>query len=164
MNHRIFIWALAPLIAAGCATSNQYDGPGPFDKSADARSQVTSAIAEAHELDRNVLLVFGANWCSDSLATIQLFETDPAISKRLSTSFVVEKIDVGPNDESRNADLIEQYRAATFEGIPVLVVLSPSGELLNNTRQERLADDDHTHPELILQFLERYSPGNKISP
>ncbi len=151
-------------LLAGCVHAPAPDGPGPFDEAADARSQVTNAIAEAHTLDRNVLLVFGANWCSDSRATLKLFETDPSISKLLDASFVVERIDVGPKYEDRNDDLVEQYHAATYEGIPVLVVLGPSGELLNDTRQERLADDDHERPGLILQFLEKHSPVHRGVP
>jgi thiol-disulfide isomerase/thioredoxin len=127
MKHRIFSLFTVACLVAGCATTKQYDGPGPFDESADAGSQVTHAIVEANEFDKNVLLVFGANWCSDSRATINLFETNSTLSTLLSDSFVVERIDVGPRGSGRNAALVGQYHAATDEGIPVLVVLDKSG-------------------------------------
>lgn len=157
MKVQFFLLLGIALLAMGCAsTKEQYDGPGPFDKSADAKSQISNAIVEANEFDKNVLLVFGANWCSDSRSTIKLFETNAVISTILKESYVVERIDVGPKKSGRNQDLVEQYHATTKEGIPVLVVLDETGRLLNDTRKERLADEDHKHPELIVKFLEDY--------
>jgi len=162
-NHWSALVILTSLLA-GCAHTPKRGATGPFDEAADARSQVTNAIAEARQLNRNVLLIFGANWCSDSRATIKLFETNAAIAKRLNSSFVVVTIDVGSEGETRNADLVEQYHAATYEGIPVLVILDHSGKPLNDTRLDRLTDDVYQRPERISEFLDNYSPAQKESP
>lgn len=164
MKNKWMLSVAVAFLAVGCATIRPYDGPGPFDKSADAKSQVSHAIVEAHEFNKNVLLVFGANWCSDSRATVKLFETNSLISTLLKDSYVLERIDVGPKNSGRNADLVEQYHATIDQGIPVLVVLNDSGRPLNDTRRERLADEDHKHPERIVEFLERFSPTKDSSP
>ena len=85
-------------------------------------------------------------------------ETNAAIATILSESFAVEIIDVGPRHSGRNAEWVEQYHATVEEGIPVLVVLDHSGRLLNDTRVERLDDEDHKYPERIIEFLEKHSP------
>ena len=159
-NHSLAAGILL-VVLTGCVHTSKQGASGPFNPGADARAQVTNAMVEAREFDKNVLLVFGANWCSDSRATLKLFETNPAIARVLDSSFVVEKIDVGPKGITLNPELVNQYHATVERGIPVLVVLDKSGRLLNDTRVERLADEDHKRPELILEFLEKYSPANE---
>jgi protein disulfide-isomerase len=165
MKSQLALLFALSLLVAGCATAKKpYDGPGPFDKTADAPTQVTNALVEAGSFDKNVLLIFGANWCSDSRATVKLFETNSLISSIVSESYVIERIDVGPKQSGRNADLVERYHATIDQGIPVLVVLDDSGQLLNDTREERLADDDHKHPERIVEFLHRHEPKGGGTP
>ena len=40
----------------------------PYDEKADAHQQITTAIAEASKAHKNLILVFGANWCGDCRA------------------------------------------------------------------------------------------------
>jgi hypothetical protein len=164
-NHLVIVLGTT-LLLIGCATNtkNQYDGPGPFDKAADALAQFTDALVEADEFGKNILLIFGANWCSDSRATVKLFETNSIISSMINESFVMERIDVGPKKSGRNAEFVDRFHATIDQGIPVLVVLDGSGQLLNDTRRERLADDDHKHPERIVEFLRRYQPEGGGAP
>ena len=70
------------------------------------------------------------------------------------------RIDVGPKGSGRNDELVARYHATIQKGIPVLVVLDGSGRLLNDTRQSRLRDSDHKHPERISDFLQKHAPGS----
>ncbi|NWK54171.1 thioredoxin family protein [Verrucomicrobiaceae bacterium N1E253] len=153
----VFTLLLLVLISA-CATAPQYDGPGAFDKTADAKAQVSRSLSSAKKSGKHVLLIYGANWCSDSTRTVALLQSDPEISRILRDSYLVTRIDVGPSDSGRNADLVARYHATINKGIPVFVVLDGSGRLLNDTRQTRLRDSDHKRPERIADFLKQHAP------
>ena len=155
----ILLLALWVLIT-GCATAPPYDGPGPFDKTADANAQLTRSLSNAQNSGKHVLLVYGANWCSDSTKTVALLQSHPDLSRILRESYVVTRIDVGPKGSGRNDGLVARYHATIKKGIPVLVVLDGSGRLLNDTRQSRLRDSDHKHPERIAGFLQKHAPGS----
>ena len=67
-------------------------------------------------------------------------------------------VDVGPKKDWRNLDLVNRYHATIEQGIPVLVVLDETGNVLNDSREERLLDSDHQHPERVLGFLRKHAP------
>lgn len=146
------------ILINACSTAPPYDGPGPFDKTADAKAQVGHSLSTARKNGKHVLLVYGANWCSDSTKTVALLQSDPEISRILRDSYLVTRIDVGPKGCGRNDDLVARYHASIKRGIPVLVVLDGSGRLLNDTRQTRLRDSDHKHPDRIAGFLKMHAP------
>lgn len=151
------ILLLLVLITA-CSTAPPYDGPGAFDKTADAKAQVSRNLSSAQKSKKHILLIYGANWCSDSTKTVALLQSDPEISRIIRDSYLVTRIDVGPKGSGRNADLVAKYHATIHKGIPVLVVLDSSGSLLNDTRQTRLRDSDHKRPKRIADFLRKHAP------
>ena len=158
MKTHLSIPTLLWLLLASCSTTPPYDGPGPFDKTAAAQDEIQESLEGARKNGKHVLLVYGANWCSDSTRMVTVLQSDPRIAEVLRQSYVVTRIDVGPRGSGRNADLVARYHATIDKGIPVLVVLDSSGRLLNDTRQERLRDSDHKHPERIVTFLQKHAP------
>ena len=143
-------WCLTDCLAPDGGTA----ASGPYDEAASGEELVRAARERAAGSERRVLLVFGANWCSDCRAMDALFQSDAAIAARLREGFEVVKLDVGRDEVPRkNAGLITRYGAAVETGIPVLVVVDSDGTLLNDTRQERLADSDHRDPAKVLAFL-----------
>ena len=148
------------ILITSCATAPPYDGPGVFDQTTDAKAQISRSLSSAQKSGKHVLLIYGANWCSDSTQTVALLQSDPEISRILRDSYLVTRIDVGPSDSGRNADLVARYHATIKQGIPVLVVLDGSGRLLNDTRQTRLRDSDHQHPDRIANFLQQHAPSS----
>ena len=158
MKRHFAILILLCGLLVNCSTSPPYDGPGPFDKTASAKDDIQRSLSAARPSGKHVLLVFGANWCSDSTRMVSLLQSDPQIAAVLRESYLVTRVDVGPKGSGRNGDLVTRYHASIDKGIPVLVVLDSSGQLLNDTRQERLRDSDHKHPERVLGFLEKHAP------
>ena len=51
---------------------------------------------------------------------------------------------------ARNTALVSRLGDPLGRGIPVLLVLAPSGTLLNTDPAERLADSGHQHPSKVL--------------
>lgn len=149
----------AGLLIAGCAAPRGRTPAEPYDEAASGDRLVSDALAQAHASGKRVLLVFGANWCSDCRALDALFQSDPAIARRLRESYVVVKLDVGREAEPRkHAHLIGRFGAAVETGIPVLVVADANGRTLNDTHRERLADSAHQRPAAVLDFLDQWRP------
>jgi thioredoxin 1 len=109
----------------------------PYDASADARAGIRRALADAARTHRNVLLVFGANWCEDCRALDAALRR-PDNAALMAREFEVVKIDVGHFD--RNLDIATDYGDAVSKGIPSAVVVSPDARILYATRAGELAD------------------------
>lgn len=106
----------------------------PYDESADARADVQHALARARQLDRKVLVVFGANWCPECRLLDQQIEQGKTALKR--DQFVMVKVDVGNFD--RNLDLTRAYGNVIRKGIPAAVVLTPDNQVVFRGRLAHL--------------------------
>ncbi|PYP61106.1 MAG: hypothetical protein DMD44_00015 [Gemmatimonadetes bacterium] len=100
---------------------------GPYVSHANARADIQTALLEAQADHKFVLLDFGANWCAPCHALRALFHTPHAASYLLATFHLVY-IDVG--NFNRNGDVARKYGSATWPGIPALIVLASSGEVI----------------------------------
>src|SRR5579859_2884330 len=65
-----------------------------YDTQADARQDISTAIAQASKTGRNIVLIFGANWCPDCHALDEQMHR-PNLARLIARDFVVVKIDVG---------------------------------------------------------------------
>ena len=129
---------------------------GPiYDENADAASDIRTAIHEASRHHKNVVLVFGANWCSDCHALDQQMH-HAELASLIAKNFVVVKIDVGRFD--RNLDLGEKYHVPIQKGIPALAVLDPHGKLLYAQEQGEFADARRMGYESFKAFFEQWRP------
>jgi thioredoxin 1 len=129
-----------------------------YDESADAKKQIAAAIAEASRRGhppRNVVLVFGANWCLDCRTLdAQMHQSELALL--LEKHFVVVKIDVGRMD--KNLEVATKYGVPVKNGIPAVAVLNSKGKLLYAQDQGQFADARHMNPESFMAFFERWKP------
>lgn len=123
--------------------------PWPYDEKADAGAAVQQALHQAQAEGKNVLLIFGANWCEDCR------DLDKALHRSKSdlvkAHFVVVKINVGQFD--RNMDLAERYGNPTKQGIPAAVVLSAANTVLYATKGGELANARTMSDDSIYQFF-----------
>jgi len=147
----LLVSGLVPGVAAPAAE--------PYDETADGAALVARALDRARHEKQRVLLVFGANWCSDCRAMDALLSSHPAIAAELKAHYVVAKIDVGRDEQPRkNAELIRRFGAAVESGIPLLLVVNEAGRALHDSRKERLADSDHREPAKVLAYLRKWAP------
>jgi len=126
-------------------------GDLPYDERANAAEDIHRAMQSAHQAHKDVLLVFGANWCPDCRALdLALHAKDGAA---IGQRFVVVKIDVGNFD--RNLDLARRYQVPLRKGIPAAAVLGEDESLRYVTRSGELANARSMGDVAIADFLSR---------
>ena len=127
----------------------------PYDEKADAHQQIAAAIVEASKTQKNVILVFGANWCPDCRALDAQMHKEE-LAALIATNYEVVKVDIGRHD--KNQDLGEKYHVPLQHGIPALAVLDPGGNLLYAMDQGQFADARHMSYESIKEFFVKWEP------
>jgi thiol:disulfide interchange protein len=127
----------------------------PYDEKADAHQQITAAIAEGAKAHRNVILVFGANWCPDCRALDAQMHKEE-LAALIATNYEVVKVDVG--QLNKNQDISQKYHVPLEHGIPALAVLNRRGKLLYAMDQGQFSDARHMSDESIKEFFVKWEP------
>ena len=153
MIHSKHFLKLGPLVFLACAVFAA-DQP-PYDETADAHQQVASAIAEASKAQKNVVLVFGANWCGDCRALNEQMHKDE-LAALIAANYEVVKIDVGRF--TKNKDIAAKYRVPLAHGIPTLAVLDPGGNVLYTMDQGQFSNARSMSYESIRDFFAKFVP------
>jgi thioredoxin 1 len=121
----------------------------PYDEHADANAQLQQALAQARSDHKDIMLVFGANWCEDCR------ELDHALhgssAALVANRFQIVKIDVGNFD--KNLDIANHYGNPIAKGIPAVVVLSSTNDILYSTKGGELANARRMGDTGIYDFL-----------
>jgi protein disulfide-isomerase len=127
----------------------------PYDEKADAHQQIAAAIAEASKAQKNVILVFGANWCGDCRALNEQMHKDE-LAALIATNYEVVKVDVGRFN--KNQDIGAKYHVPLRRGIPALAVLDPGGNLLYAMDQGQFSNARSMSYENIRDFFVKWEP------
>ena len=123
----------------------------------DAHEEIKQAEAEAAKQHKNVLIVFGANWCYDCHVLDLAFHR-PDLTNVLQHNYEVVHVDVGQGD--KNQDIMEQYHVPMKKGIPALAVLDSHGKLLYSQQGGEFEKTRSLAPEDLLAFLNRWKPAS----
>src|SRR5207247_10443822 len=126
----------------------------PYDQHADAHKYTLTALTEARADGKLVLLDFGANWCLDCIVLSHLFE-DKTVHPFLDDNFHVVSIDVGNWD--RNLDVSQQYGSPIDNGIPAVVILTGSGDVIASTKSGALSDARTATAREVLDSLKGWA-------
>jgi protein disulfide-isomerase len=152
LQSKSFLFFLPLVLLAGVAVAA---AQGPYDEKADAHQQIAAAIAEAAKAHKNIVLVFGANWCPDCRALdAQMHKGD--LATLIASDYEVVKVDIGRHD--KNEDVAEKYHVPLKHGIPAMAVLDPDGNLLYAMDQGQFSDARHMSYESIRDFFVKWEP------
>lgn len=123
----------------------------PYNGQADAATDLQYALGAALRDHKNVLVVFGANWCPDCR------ELDKALhgssQALIDSRFDVVKIDVGNFD--KNLEIANRYDNPISKGIPAVVVLDAQNHIVYSTKGGELANARRMGETGIYDFLSR---------
>ena len=127
----------------------------PYDEKADAHQQIAAATAEALKAQKNIVLVFGANWCGDCRALDAQMHKDE-LAAIIASNYEVVKIDVGRFN--KNKDIGEKYHVPLRHGIPALAVLDSGGNVLYAMDQGQFSNARSMSYESIKEFFVKWEP------
>jgi len=130
--------------------------PNLYDKNADARVDITEAVAKARKAHQRVILVFGANWCYDCHVLDQAFH-QPDVAPILAKNFRVVHVDIGDKGKKNN-DLATEYNVPLEKGVPALAVLGPDGKLLYSQKNGEFEKARSLDPDDVIAFLNKWKP------
>ena len=123
----------------------------PYDEGADARADLNRALQQASGEHKQVLVVFGANWCADCRDLARKMGAG-SLAAHVSRTFVVTKVDVARFN--KNTDLAQQMGNPIRKGIPAVAVLRADGTLVKATLGGELADARNMGEAEILKVLQ----------
>ena len=132
--------------------------PNLYSPQADAKLEIKEALEQAARGHKNVILVFGGNWCYDC-HVLDLAFHHPEIEPTLKAHFLVVHVDIGEYD--KNLDLAEQYQVPLKKGVPALAVLASDGKLLYSQRGGEFEAARALAPEDVIAFLKKWQPAAK---
>lgn len=141
---------LLPLIGflgllAACAT-----GPTPYDSERVAESDISNTIKRLGN-DKQALLTFGANWCSDSRALASAYTAEP-LKSLLAENFDIVFIDIG--ERNRNLDLAEKFNAPVMAGIPSIALVDDTGAINFSSQAEDLKNAAAMTEQAIYDYFD----------
>jgi thioredoxin 1 len=121
----------------------------------DAHAQVERAVTSATKAHKNILLVFGADWCYDCHVLEKAFHR-PDIAAVLDPNFQVVDVDIG--NGNKNLDLAAQYQVPLNRGVPAIAVLDSKGNLLFSQKNGEWERARALGPEDLLTLLKQWKP------
>jgi len=129
--------------------------PNLYNPQADAKLEIKEALEHAARAHKNVILVFGGNWCYDC-HVLDLAFHHPEIEPALKAHYIVVHVDIGEYD--KNLDVAERYQVPLKKGVPALAVLAPDGKLLYSQQAGEFEAARALAPEDVLAFLKKWQP------
>ncbi|HXW17893.1 MAG TPA: thioredoxin family protein [Candidatus Acidoferrales bacterium] len=135
------------------ATPNTNLYPAP----AEAPKDLAAALAAAARDHKNVLVVFGGNWCFDCHVLDAAFHS-PKIAPLVTANYHVVHINIG--DYDHNMDIGERYNVPLKKGVPAVAVLDSKGKLLTSQQNREFESAVKIGPADVTAFLERWKPGS----
>lgn len=147
-------------ILSGCSPhAKDAKGPDIYDTHADGEQLIAEALATAQRERKRVLAEFGANWCIWCRRLHALLHTHPEIAPYFERNYLLVMIDVDEvNGKPHNLKLLERYGDPTTNGIPGLVLLDATGQVLKVQATDTFEQGDHYDPDKVLTFLRQNAP------
>ncbi len=150
---RIPLVTIALLLLCGAAelgTKPSPQGMKPYDEAADAHADISSATARAATEKKDILLIFGANWCVDCRELSANMVKSP-LADLIERRYVVVRVDVG--NWNRNLDIVQAWGDPIAKGIPGVVVFDPKGSLLYITKAGEVSNARWMGTEGLTRFF-----------
>ena len=95
----------------------------------DAKKEIESAIKQAKESGKHVMLQIGGNWCVWCARFNDFVTNDKSLDSSLNANYVVYHLNY--SKENKNLDILKKYSFPQRFGFPVFLVLNEKGELLH---------------------------------
>ena len=129
-----------------------------YSETANPTADIAAALVQARREHKNVLLDFGGNWCGDC-QLLDIYYRQSPNAELLTKYFILVHVNIGHMD--KNVDVAKKYNVPINKGVPALAVIDANGKLLYSEREKEF---EHTSPEAVTAFLNRWKPVHNAAP
>lgn len=149
------------LVGGVLALAQHASVPGPYRADADARKDLAAAQSRARADHKFVMVIFGANWCTDCRVLHQSLES-PAARDYVEKHFEVVGVDIG-DDGKKNQDVAKDLGVTLAKGVPAAAFLNWDGTPAGKTDNGELEPARTYSPAQILHFLQAVVDRHQIT-
>lgn len=128
--------------------------PTPFDSRNDSNVDVDAALAAARTSGKHVLVVFGAGWCHDSRALVDVIESERT-EAMLEERYHIVWVHVPIERNLRTIPVAHRLGLGDIEGTPTVLILRPDGTPVNLEDAQGWRNAASRKPAAIHRALER---------
>jgi thiol:disulfide interchange protein len=126
-----------------------------YDEHADANKAVAAAFDRARKSHKRVMIDLGGNWCVDCVVLANFFKL-PEMQRFVTAHYEIVSVDVGRFD--RNLQIPARFGfTAPLKGVPMLLIATPDGRLVNGDNVFATADAHTMTPQALADYLARYA-------
>ncbi len=150
-----FVLATTAIAPLPTAVAQVLPNKNLYSETADPTADIAAALAQARREHKRILLDFGGNWCGDC-QLLDIYYRQSPNAEILAKNYIVVHVNIGHMD--KNVDIAKKYSVPITKGVPALAILDSHGNLLYSEREKEF---EHTSPEAITAFLNRWKPDNK---
>ncbi|MBF0596705.1 thioredoxin family protein [Faecalibacter rhinopitheci] len=128
-----------------------------YDETADAKVQISDAVAKASETKKHVLLQIGGNWCAWCIMFNELTTTNTELNKYMNDNYEVVHVNYSP--KNKNEAVLAELKHPERFGFPVFVILDDKGNLIHTQNSAYLESKEakgHDTKE-VMNFLQSWS-------
>ena len=126
-----------------------------YNPEANAKADISAAVAKATSENKHVLLQIGGNWCSWCVKFHKLIHTDAAIDSVLKADYIF--LLVNYSKENKNLPILKELDFPQRFGFPVLVVLDKTGKRIHTQDSGLLEAGDGYDPKKVVGFLKGWT-------
>ena len=146
-----FLGAALTLSAAGQVTGSPYPHAHIYPEISQAQIDVQTALVEARQTHKRVILDFGGDWCPDCQVLNIYFGQSP--NRELLDKYFI-RVNVNIGHEDANLDIAHRY-GVPVQGVPALAVLDDHGRMIYAQNKE-FSDMRHMESSDLTQFLNKW--------
>ena len=123
-----------------------------------AEQQISEAVKEAKEENKNVFIEIGGNWCIWCARFNDFITKDEKIDSLVKADYVVYHMNY--SKENFNAKLLAKYGYPQRFGFPVFLVLDENGRLIQTQNSWYLEDGKKSYDrDKVIEFFTDWSPS-----
>ena len=129
--------------------------PDLYPDPGEAQKDLNAALAAAAKDHKNVLVVFGGNWCYDCHVLDAAFHSS-AIAPLITANYHVVHINIGSYDQ--NLTIAARLQTVLTKGVPAVAVLDSKGNILTSQKNGEFESTVKLAPSDVTDFLKRWKP------
>jgi len=127
-----------------------------YDPTANAQSQIDSAIVRAKKEHKNILLQVGGNWCIWCTRFHNFVASNDTLRNLQDGNYISLHINFSP--ENKNEQLLASLGFPQRFGFPVFVILDERGTRIHTQNSGYLEEGKSYSSAKVAGFLEQWSP------